>query len=185
MANVLFTNVRILDGGGAAPYPGEVLVQGNRITRVARGARPAHRRGDHGGWRRRHPHARPGGGPHPLLLERSARAQRDPAHAHRGAHPLVRPHRQALPRHGLDVLHRRRHRQAAARRGDPQRHRVGPDPRPALSRGQPGDHRARRPRATRRCRTCPIRSSASAPSSTAPRRCGRRCGCSSSTGWTP
>ena len=39
MANVLFTNVRILDASGAAPYPGEVLVQGNRITRVARGAR--------------------------------------------------------------------------------------------------------------------------------------------------
>ena len=39
MANVLFSNVRILDGSGAAPYAGEVLVQGNRITRVARGAR--------------------------------------------------------------------------------------------------------------------------------------------------
>ena len=39
MANVLFTNVRILDGTGAAPYPGEVLVQGNRISRVGRGAR--------------------------------------------------------------------------------------------------------------------------------------------------
>ena len=32
MANVLFTNVRILEGGGAAPYAGEVLVQGNRIA---------------------------------------------------------------------------------------------------------------------------------------------------------
>ena len=39
MASVLFTNVRILDGTGASPYPGEVLVQGNRISRVARGAR--------------------------------------------------------------------------------------------------------------------------------------------------
>ncbi len=36
MANVLFTNVRIIDGSGAQPYPGEVLVQGNRIARVAR-----------------------------------------------------------------------------------------------------------------------------------------------------
>src|SRR5215510_7787040 len=36
MADVLFTNVRILDGTGTAPYPGEVLVQGNRIRRVAR-----------------------------------------------------------------------------------------------------------------------------------------------------
>lgn len=39
MANVLFTNVRILDGSGSAPYTGEVLVQGNRISRLARGAR--------------------------------------------------------------------------------------------------------------------------------------------------
>jgi imidazolonepropionase-like amidohydrolase len=36
MADVLFTNVRIFDGSGAAPYAGEVLVQGNRIRRVAR-----------------------------------------------------------------------------------------------------------------------------------------------------
>ena len=39
MANVLFTNVRIFDGTGAQPFQGEVLVQGNRITRVGRGAR--------------------------------------------------------------------------------------------------------------------------------------------------
>ena len=39
MANMLFTNVRILDGGGTQPYAGEVLVQGNRIARVSRGAR--------------------------------------------------------------------------------------------------------------------------------------------------
>ena len=39
MANVLFTNVRILDGSGAPAYAGEVLVQGNRIARVARGSR--------------------------------------------------------------------------------------------------------------------------------------------------
>lgn len=39
MANTLFTNVRILDGTGAQPYTGEVLVQGNRIARVAKGAR--------------------------------------------------------------------------------------------------------------------------------------------------
>ena len=39
MANVLFTNARILDGSGAQPYTGEVLVQGNRIARVGRGVR--------------------------------------------------------------------------------------------------------------------------------------------------
>ncbi len=39
MANTLFTNVRILDGTGAQPYMGEVLVQGNRINKVAKGVR--------------------------------------------------------------------------------------------------------------------------------------------------
>jgi len=39
MANVLFTNVRIFDGTGAAPYAGEALIQGNRIARIGRGAR--------------------------------------------------------------------------------------------------------------------------------------------------
>lgn len=36
MGSYLFTNVRILDGSGAGAYPGEVLVQGNRISRVSR-----------------------------------------------------------------------------------------------------------------------------------------------------
>jgi imidazolonepropionase-like amidohydrolase len=36
MADVLFSNVRILDGSGSTPYAGEVLIQGNRIRRVAR-----------------------------------------------------------------------------------------------------------------------------------------------------
>ena len=39
MANVLFTNVRIFDGSGSEPFSGEVLIQGNRINRVARGVR--------------------------------------------------------------------------------------------------------------------------------------------------
>jgi len=39
MANVMFTNVRIFDGSGSQPYTGDVLVQGNRISRVTRGAR--------------------------------------------------------------------------------------------------------------------------------------------------
>ncbi len=39
MANVLFTGVRIFDGSGENSFNGEVLVQGNRIRRVARGAR--------------------------------------------------------------------------------------------------------------------------------------------------
>ena len=36
MADVLFTNVRIFDGGGEAPFTGDVLVQGNRISRVVK-----------------------------------------------------------------------------------------------------------------------------------------------------
>ncbi|HEU0204890.1 MAG TPA: amidohydrolase family protein [Burkholderiaceae bacterium] len=39
MRNVLFSNVRILDGTGAPPFTGEVLVQGNRIARIGRGTR--------------------------------------------------------------------------------------------------------------------------------------------------
>lgn len=37
MSNTLFTNVRILDSTDRQPYPGDVLVQGNRIKRVAEG----------------------------------------------------------------------------------------------------------------------------------------------------
>ena len=36
MNDVLFTNVRILDGTGTLPYAGSVLVQGNRIKQVGR-----------------------------------------------------------------------------------------------------------------------------------------------------
>jgi imidazolonepropionase-like amidohydrolase len=39
MANVVFTNVRILDGSGEMPWQGEVHVQSNRIARIARGSR--------------------------------------------------------------------------------------------------------------------------------------------------
>ena len=36
MADVHFTNVRVFDGGGEAPFTGDVLVQGNKISRVVR-----------------------------------------------------------------------------------------------------------------------------------------------------
>lgn len=36
MGDVLFTNVRVFDGGGETPFAGEVLVQGNKITRVSK-----------------------------------------------------------------------------------------------------------------------------------------------------
>lgn len=38
--DTLFTNVRILDGSGTAPYSGSVLVQGNRIRQVGRSTAP-------------------------------------------------------------------------------------------------------------------------------------------------
>jgi imidazolonepropionase-like amidohydrolase len=36
VSTTLFTNVRILDGAGALPYAGSVLVEGNRIRTVSR-----------------------------------------------------------------------------------------------------------------------------------------------------
>jgi len=40
MADVVFTNVRILDGTGQQPYSGSVLVRGNRIRQVGRSTAP-------------------------------------------------------------------------------------------------------------------------------------------------
>ena len=101
------------------------------------------RHGDRRGGR--HPDARHGRGPHALLLERRGDPGGHPAHAARGARAVVGRRGAALPRGGLHLLRRRRLRQAAARRGDAQRHQRGPDPRSALSGGEPGDHRGRRP----------------------------------------
>jgi imidazolonepropionase-like amidohydrolase len=39
VGNFLFTNVRVLDGSGALPFAGEVLVEGNRIKKIAKGVR--------------------------------------------------------------------------------------------------------------------------------------------------
>jgi len=36
MADIHYTNVRVFDGGGEAPFMGEVLVQGDRISRVVK-----------------------------------------------------------------------------------------------------------------------------------------------------
>ena len=35
MSGILFSNVNILDASGKDPYPGQVLVEGNRITAVS------------------------------------------------------------------------------------------------------------------------------------------------------
>ena len=44
-APVLLTNIRIFDGTGAAPYPGEVRVEGQRIVAVAPAPAPLDRSG--------------------------------------------------------------------------------------------------------------------------------------------
>ena len=36
MAATIFANVRIIDGSGVPPFSGEVRVEGNRITALAR-----------------------------------------------------------------------------------------------------------------------------------------------------
>jgi hypothetical protein len=36
MTRTLFTNVAILDGSGTAPFPGQALIEGNRIAMVAK-----------------------------------------------------------------------------------------------------------------------------------------------------
>jgi len=38
MARILFTNVNVLDGSGAEPFPAKVLVEGNRIKSIAPGS---------------------------------------------------------------------------------------------------------------------------------------------------
>jgi len=45
MAKTVFTNVQILDGSGDDPYAGEVLVEGNRIKRIASGGGQTDREG--------------------------------------------------------------------------------------------------------------------------------------------
>ena len=45
MANQLFTNVSIFDGSGKKGYGGEVLIQGNRIKKIARGKGKIRRNG--------------------------------------------------------------------------------------------------------------------------------------------
>ena len=41
MARILITDVTIFDGSGREPFAGEVLVQGNRIAKVAAGGFPS------------------------------------------------------------------------------------------------------------------------------------------------
>jgi len=185
MTSVLFTNVRLFDGTGALAYPGEVLVQGNRISRIARGARALPTAGvtvvDGGGATLM-----------PGLVE---------AHTHFSWNDqpgLSEIQRMPTEEHILWCAHiARRYLDMGftscigAATAKP---RLDVVIRNAIESGQiPGPRYLAASQeitvpggwATRRCRTCRIPSSASGPSSTVPRRCGRRCACSSSTAWTP
>ena len=164
----LFTNVRILDGTGAMPYTGSVLVQGNRIRRSAAArARDRARRRDRDRRRRRHADARHVRGAHALLVERRGHARR-------------RSRRMPLEEHVLWCAKvAKRYLEAGftscvgAACAKPRLDVVirnainsGQIPGPALPRREPGDHRASAASATRRCRTCRSPSSASASTST-------------------
>ena len=144
---VLFTNVRIFDGSGAQPYPGEVLVQGNRISRISRGARALPTAGvatvDGGGATlmpglvEAHTHFSWNDQPGLSDIQRMPPEEHILWCAHIAKRYLDMGFTSCIgaatakPR--LDVVIR-------------QRDRVGPDPGPALPGGQPGDHGAGRPR---------------------------------------
>ena len=53
MSGILFTNVSVLDGSGAEPFAGEVLVVGNRIKAIGRDGAAVERGRPRGGRRRR------------------------------------------------------------------------------------------------------------------------------------
>ena len=128
---------------------GKVLVQGNRIARVTRanGSQfAAGCRGQRYRCSRRDSDARHGRGSYAFLVERPAVSRLDPAHADRGAHPVVRAYRRALSVDGLDLMRRRGDRQAATRRRHSQCDQRRRDSGAALHRREPGDHRAGRPR---------------------------------------
>ena len=79
MANVLFTNVRILDGTGAQPYAGRCWCRATASARSAAArARSRRSRRDRDRRRRRDADARHVRGAHAFLVERRRDAGRDP-----------------------------------------------------------------------------------------------------------
>ena len=178
MDRTLIANTTILDGSGAAPFPGDVLVEGQRIAAVQRGRRAAargragHRRRrrhpDAGAHRAARPRELPRRGPQLGLHAPAARGARPGHDAQRADHARLRLHERAVGRLG----------QAPARHGDPQRDQGRSHPRPALPGQRPGDHGHRAGSATRTRCTCPISRRRPSPGwPTGPTRSGRSAGC--------
>ena len=121
--------------------PGQPHPRGRPLGRA-----DVERRRDRDRRRRRDVDARYVRGPHALLVERRGDPVGDPDDAARGARAVVRKGREEVPRGRLHLVRRRRLRKAAPRRRHSQRDQLRPDPRAALSGGEPGDHGARRTR---------------------------------------
>ena len=155
MARLLFKNCRVWDGSGAAAYPADVLIEGDRIRAVATqrgqleaaGAETIEANGMT---------LMPGlveGHAHITFINARAR-HRPRRHAAGGAHADRRAQRAPVARSRLHQRVQRGQRQAADRRGDPQRHRGRRPARPAHARLRSGDHRHRR--AWRRAPRAPV-----------------------------
>ena len=152
----LFTNVMIFDATGRAPFPGEVLVQGNRIQKVAEGPRQIAREAageviDGQGMT-----LMPGMTEGHCHISRSSASRSRPSSARcrpRSTRSATMHNAQAAARPRLHQRLLRGLGQAAARRGDPQRDQRRAHPGPADPRRQPRDHRDRGPR--RRAQAAP------------------------------
>ena len=163
MTSYLFRNVTIWDGINDAAYPGEVVVEGNRIKTLARGQQRHQRRERGGDDRRRRavPDARHGRGPLPPLLRRPGAqpgSRRNPAggapaahlpqrHAPSSNHGFTSCYSAASAKMRIDVVVRAGDRRRLSRR-------------PALPRRRPRDHGDRRASATSASSTCTPKASA-------------------------
>jgi imidazolonepropionase-like amidohydrolase len=149
----VITNVKILDGTGREPFPGEVVVDGNRITAVTTaidgqpGSRATSRR------RHRHRSAR-AGTLMPGLIEAATRTSAFPICSRTTSHGLpVEEHMLTTVRNARTMLDcgytsafSAASAKTPARRGAQARDRSGPRSGPAPARQRPRDHRDGRPR---------------------------------------
>ena len=141
MTAQLFTNVMVFDATGRSSFPGEVLIEGNRIRKVAEGGNQIARDGRQ---RDRRPGHDPDAGHDRGALPHHLHRRREPGRARRaaarGAHARHDAQCQAAVRPWLHQRLLRRVGQATARRGDPQRDQRRAHTRAADPRGEPRDH---------------------------------------------